>query len=679
MAKTVTTRFGVTRWSAGTDTVARTDFDTAAANIEARGVVFAEGAMADIPAAGQRGRIFRNTDGATNNDRNRVFWDTGSTWISIAKYAQDQFVEPSTASTVASVIRGKSGNNLDVFRVEQPTGTVFLRGTNNYEVSTQSVAVGEAGSGGVYLGSLPSHQNSLIAVSISAAKAVGVFKGAVSQTAALIEARTSGNTPVFTVSPAGNVASSGSVQALSASFTNALTAGVVNAQNNATFGRLTISSATTAQPPLIVNGANGQGDHLRVVAYNGAGGMRVNATGDIATNTRVVVGDTLGTGAIDLSTYGSLYIKNSFASSPVAKFVGATSQAGNLIEAGTDSTPAFYVTPTGNGVFVGNMSSRSASIGSGNNSPTAILNESTPALDVVSGTGTGTYRDFVTIRHNGTSASAVSRKVTLALKLSDESNATESAKWAGIEASTSAASSGNPELIFYTAGLETARFRSAGTLAIAGINQSNTPNIQFNTDRGNGIGLNNANNVQIGVQPNSLYQRSPQAFYWYTGGSYNDVAGNAGGGRLSMTLIDTSENLLTVGKIQLTDSTSFDSTTPALSVGSRGGNHLSFTAASMNAYDGSMSSQTLNLGNNNPDLINMGGADTVTRFNSRVMGIGGNRVYFGGTSGLPFNSSVAGGGPNQNDWYFDHTNNRIMVRSGTNNWIVVAKDTGDRA
>lgn len=52
MAESNTTRFGLRRWTAGTDTPSRTEFDTGNANLEAYAAGFTKGVFASRPAAG---------------------------------------------------------------------------------------------------------------------------------------------------------------------------------------------------------------------------------------------------------------------------------------------------------------------------------------------------------------------------------------------------------------------------------------------------------------------------------------------------------------------------------------------------------------------------------------------------------------------------------------------------
>jgi hypothetical protein len=76
---TTTTRFGITRWSAGTDPFTRAQMDASHAAIEAVGVIYAQGTLAARPAAGKVGRFYHVNHNGGPSDR-ELFWDNGAQW-----------------------------------------------------------------------------------------------------------------------------------------------------------------------------------------------------------------------------------------------------------------------------------------------------------------------------------------------------------------------------------------------------------------------------------------------------------------------------------------------------------------------------------------------------------------------------------------------------------------------
>jgi hypothetical protein len=78
MAVTTTSRFGITRWSAGTDLFTRAHMDGSHAAIEQRGAIYLQGTAAARPSAGTIGRFYYATDTA-------VFtYDDGVAWVNVS-------------------------------------------------------------------------------------------------------------------------------------------------------------------------------------------------------------------------------------------------------------------------------------------------------------------------------------------------------------------------------------------------------------------------------------------------------------------------------------------------------------------------------------------------------------------------------------------------------------------
>lgn len=78
MAVTTTTRFGITRWSAGTDLFTRVHMDDSHAAIESKGAIYLQGLASARPSAGTVGRFYYATD-------TTVFtYDDGVAWVNVS-------------------------------------------------------------------------------------------------------------------------------------------------------------------------------------------------------------------------------------------------------------------------------------------------------------------------------------------------------------------------------------------------------------------------------------------------------------------------------------------------------------------------------------------------------------------------------------------------------------------
>lgn len=95
MAKTITTRFGLTRWSASTDAPLRTDFDTSFGQIESIGAIDRSGTLAARPAAGIVGTLY------TATDTGAMYRDDGTQWRTIVAGVWTDYV-PTYTGVAAS-------------------------------------------------------------------------------------------------------------------------------------------------------------------------------------------------------------------------------------------------------------------------------------------------------------------------------------------------------------------------------------------------------------------------------------------------------------------------------------------------------------------------------------------------------------------------------------------------
>lgn len=108
MAKTVTSRMGVTQWSAGTDSPLRTDFNTSFGNIELLSAIDKQDITANRPSAGVRGTFFYDqTTGI-------LYRDTGTAWVVVGSVLRDAVAASSAVGTVPFTAQGQAGQTADV-------------------------------------------------------------------------------------------------------------------------------------------------------------------------------------------------------------------------------------------------------------------------------------------------------------------------------------------------------------------------------------------------------------------------------------------------------------------------------------------------------------------------------------------------------------------------------------
>lgn len=602
MAKTTTSRLGQTRWSSGTDTVRRVDFDTDAANLESKVTIYAQGLLSARPSAGVSGRFYILAGESDPKLNGRVFYDNGSTW-SANKYLNDAVIESTAAGNTALTVKAAASPTVDSFKITASDDSVLMRVTSTGVISNQS-SLGV--SGGAYLGNMSTHDAAGSFISVSNAKPVLVIKGAASQAGMLISGRDSFGAETFSVTAAGV-----------GTFNGALTAATVTSNGAVNSTSLVVSGVGTITN-LIAKPSNANNVSLTLQSYSNhlnnvldvfdpsnARVARITPEGSFATNSRVVIGNNNGnsTSPTYASNTAALWVSNSYPTAPVARFVANPLQSGRLIDAvGSDGNSKFYADNSGNGTFTGNinssgnLSANTGSFGATNSIPTPSFDTYQTPFEIITGTSTGTYDEYVVLRHANQDNTAVSRSVGLRFKLSGETTSAESAKWAGISSSSSVANSTNPTLNFLT----------------------------------------------------------NDTFYWFGGGGSNQF----------MSLIKSGgDTRLTVPRISLTSPTAFDSTSPALLIGTIDNQHMQFSSQSINSFTANNAdTSTLNL-QNNGGVLNLGSASAIVNIASRGFGVGSNSVYFGGTTPSS---------PQENDWWFDHTGNGSIKVRNASAWVTIA-------
>jgi microcystin-dependent protein len=113
MAETTTTRLGLHRWSANTDTVDRTEFESSLAQLEALSAIFLEGTRAARPAPGVTGRFYK-VKGDTALLNGMVFYDDGVAWTVVGSNVEDAIVRASAVGTIPLVAKGAAGQTANL-------------------------------------------------------------------------------------------------------------------------------------------------------------------------------------------------------------------------------------------------------------------------------------------------------------------------------------------------------------------------------------------------------------------------------------------------------------------------------------------------------------------------------------------------------------------------------------
>lgn len=680
MAKTTTPRVQQTRWSSGNDTFSRLDFDADAASLEQNVGLFKEGTLAERPAAGVTGRWYTVKGDATPAHNGKRFYDNGANWQT-ERYANDFVAESTSNAATALVVKAK----------ESPTAPIFTVG--DATSLTPFLSVGADGSvlaGNNLFGTKAGHVAGMSVPSVAADKPALLVKSAAGQTADIVSIRNNSDAVVSSVSPNGNGFFAGSVSASSASILGGVVAASVSITGSSALKNLTVTPAASTSVPVTIRSypATQSANLLEVINSGNTKVARINDSGDIATSGRLISGN--GNGDLTSQSYGpttaQVWVKNMSADAPALRINANTSgQTAPLFEAADPSNVVRFSVTAAGGLFAdGNVSARTLSVGAGNVSPSLIYSDPTipagntiPAMETITGTEDGAYSQTVVVRHATNSAERVSRTVGLHLKMSSESTAIESAKFAGIAARSEIDWANKPSLIFYAGGVENASLTAVGDFTVK--RNANIPGkIVFGQDtealNREMIWYSGSGYMSTGLQGNVLYNRAGGGFAWYTGGSYNPAAYNAGGGTLAASL--TSAGVLTTGSLVVEDTTAFNSNTPALSIGARNGNHMQFSTQSINSYSGSASVaanvQGLSIANNG-GLLTLGNSITPIYVTSRMLIFGHQNEYrtrfwvSGGAMEMEID-----GGAKHGDFWFDPNTASIKWRTSTNTWKTIA-------
>jgi hypothetical protein len=96
MARSLTARLGLQRWTADSDTQSRSDFDSSNLALETLVAIARHGNLTSRPAAGTRDQLYFATDVG------RIFWDDGTAWhlVHVVDPLLDQNTDPTGTGTI---------------------------------------------------------------------------------------------------------------------------------------------------------------------------------------------------------------------------------------------------------------------------------------------------------------------------------------------------------------------------------------------------------------------------------------------------------------------------------------------------------------------------------------------------------------------------------------------------
>lgn len=139
MAETISPRFGMTRWSAGTDTVDRAEIDGNYGALESQAMIYLQGTRAARPASGKAGRIYTVVGDATAALNGLQYYDDGTQWwaLDFARHT----IGAESAAQVALQVDGFAGQTADIFQVRDSTGTVVFRVDPDGDATAKSITI----------------------------------------------------------------------------------------------------------------------------------------------------------------------------------------------------------------------------------------------------------------------------------------------------------------------------------------------------------------------------------------------------------------------------------------------------------------------------------------------------------------------------------------------------------
>lgn len=431
MAKTTTPRVLQTRWSSGSDVVLRTDFDTDAANIDAMVAVYGQGTLSARPAAGTPGRYYFVVGDATEANNDRLYYDTGTAWRPAGRYIESGLAVPSAATRVGFTVSGASGQIANLQEWRNSAGTV-LSSVNNTGVGRFVDAVLGGTDASVY--------GEGATKPAARFKATGTTDSTQWYNAGGMVARVS-STGVATFAglnvPAGATINDGHFETIDVNSTASATSGV--------FGATTLINTI----PLAVDVVTAHARNLFEARKGGTITARVDSSGRMLGRTFVA--------GLDTSPTTPTTYMNAFAG--VSSRIDTATYLGVSLPS---QTAPVYTAQTSTGVTTwsvlpsGDTTSAGRSVYGGGyytSTPVSIFGTDRSAVvDITTGTANGEYKDYVVYRHAATGTDAASRELVVALKLGGEADSADTAKFAGVSAYSTNATSTAPRLGLYANG-----------------------------------------------------------------------------------------------------------------------------------------------------------------------------------------------------------------------------------
>lgn len=305
MAESDSPRFGLRRWSAGTDTPSRVEFDQGHANIDDLGAIDKQGTFAARPAAAIRGTYYWDTT-------NEYLWrDNGSGWRVIGANTQESTSTASAIGVVPLKALGIAGQTANLFEAK-------VDGTDKLTVTKDGLVTAASGFVGTHL----SLTNATIGTRVIDAIAAS------GQTADVLRLRNFATTDLFKVAASGEV----SGVYLNAGAAKAL----LGASAYSTAANMTKFSGT---PALEVYAATG----AAASAFNDFIYLRHQAADATAVTRRLGVLMKVGDEAAgDAGRIGAIYIESSAANFANPKLVLHRADADVMT---FDSTPLATIVP----------------------------------------------------------------------------------------------------------------------------------------------------------------------------------------------------------------------------------------------------------------------------------------------------------------------------------------------
>ena len=499
MAKQTLPNTGVVIWTAGTDSVSRTDFNNAHTNIEARVVVINK--QASRPPAGTSNRLW--VDPATK----QVFYDDGSAWIAVGSSTASSVVSGSDPAKVPDVVKGAPGQTASLQEWQNSTGAILAFIASNGAASFKENVLG--GSDGALLTSpgLPGRIGAIIRASAA-------------QTASLTEWQGSGGAVLASMSAAG------ALTAAQGSFSGNLISSTTVRGKSVESETSVISNTGGSVQLMLRSTGMSTSDYLSAINSSEEPVARIEATGLIYA-TRLAVGQTSGV------TQATAHVQSIYKNFPSLKILNAVDQTARSIDVLNGAQSIFSVAANGDVQATGAVQSAGRGIfqsGIYNTTTPTVVGGNTPAMEIVTGTGSEAFSDEVVLRHGGPSGNAVVRSSKISFRLG--ATGSSDAQAASLGVVSDGANATKPKITFWQAGQQVAQFLDDKTLNLAG---DVRPDSHMTFDGGankQNIVLDPSKNVAVGNALGTGYFRFSNQFMFVSGGTHADgsnmIAQNGG-------------------------------------------------------------------------------------------------------------------------------------------------------